>query len=78
MERYFHGEDYGYFVDLGGFNPVLYSNTVKFSNWNGVIVEANENRSTNIRDFQPHVTSLNFAVSNVSGEMGIFYEADFT
>lgn len=31
----------GYFVDLGGFNPVQYSNTVKFSNWNGIIVEAN-------------------------------------
>jgi hypothetical protein len=29
-----------------------------------------------IRDFQPHITSLNFAVSNVSGEMATFYEAD--
>jgi len=40
-------------------------------------VEANEKRSSMIRDFQPHITSLNFAVSNVSGEMATFYEADF-
>jgi hypothetical protein len=51
---------------------------IRLSNWNGIIVEANEKRSTNIRDFQPHITSLNFAVSNVSGEMATFYEADFT
>ena len=26
---------------------------------------------------QPHVTALNFGVSNVSGEIATFYEADF-
>ena len=31
-----------------------------------------------IRDFQPHITALNFAVSNVSGETATFYEADST
>ena len=50
---------------------------IRFSNWNGIIVEANEKRSTNCRDFQPHITELNFAVSNVSGEMITFYEANF-
>ena len=77
FEKYFHRIKYGYFVDLGGFNPIQYSNTVKLSNWNGVIVEANQRRSANIRDFQPHITSLNYAMSNVSGEIVTFYEADY-
>ena len=77
FEKYFHRIKSGYFVDLGRFNPIQYSNTVKLSNWNGVIVEANQRRSTNIRDFQPHITSLNYAMSNVSGEIVTFYEADY-
>ena len=38
LQKYFHRNKYGYFVDLGGFNPLQSSNTVRFSDWNGVVV----------------------------------------
>jgi len=41
FETYLHGIHDGYFLELGGFNPVFQSNTVGLANWKGIIVEAN-------------------------------------
>lgn len=67
----------GYFVDCGANNPIHMSNTIKLSNWKGVIIEADPEKASNIRDFEPTgVTALNFGLTNVSGTKTSFYEND--
>jgi len=38
IEKYLHRIRHGYFVELGGFNPVQKSTTLKLQDWRGLIV----------------------------------------
>ena len=67
------------YIDIGGFNPILFSNTYKLyqKNWSGVIVEANRNKTKEWQKIRPRDLVINSALVTEDynkDKIKIFYE----
>ena len=67
------------YIDIGGFNPILFSNTYKLyqKNWSGVIVEANKNKTKQWHKIRPRDLIINSALVTEDYDedtIKIFYE----
>ena len=53
-----------FYIDIGAFNPILFSNTYKLyqKNWSGVIVEANKNKTKEWHKVRPRDLVINSAI----------------
>ena len=69
------------YIDIGGFNPILFSNTYKLyqKNWSGVIVEANKNKTKQWHKIRPRDLIINSALVTEKynkDTIKIFYEKE--
>ena len=53
-----------YYIDIGGYNPIIFSNTYKLyqKNWCGLIIEPNKNKLKNWRKIRPRDYLINSAL----------------
>lgn len=65
LNSFFHDVNDGYYVDIGAYDPFVYSNTLNLhaKGWSGINVEAGMNRLKAFYYARPNDINLNFAVS---------------
>lgn len=62
----------GYFIELGAMDGIVYSNTKFFEDhlgWTGLLIEPEKNQFKKLKENRPNCTSLEYAVSEVEGEV---------
>ena len=70
LREYYRGKRAGFYVDVGGFHPIEYSNSHLFyrdGRWQGIVVEPNPEKSAAFRTMRPRDTLLPIAVSDEAG-----------
>lgn len=74
IERFFKDKSNGFYVDIGAFDPIIYSNTYKFylKGWRGINIEANPDQIQKIKDYRPGDIVLNIAISDVNEELSYY------
>ena len=72
--QYLHGIKNEFFVDIGAYDPTYASNTLTFTDWHGINVEASEERAHNFLFSRPEYPTYNFAMSSSTGDLMILYE----
>ena len=74
IERFFQGKRSGFYVDVGAFDPVIYSNTKLFYDmgWTGINIEANSDKIHRFNTLRPKDINLNVGVSDEAGKLDYF------
>lgn len=64
ITKYYYGMQNGYFVDIGGYDPIYASNTLNLHSmgWEGVNVEANPDRHKLLLLSRHHESNVNYAI----------------
>lgn len=75
IDTFFNGINDGYYVDIGGFDPIVLSNTLNLHSrgWAGVNVEANHNRLKTFYFQRPDAINLNVAIGPESDTIITLY-----
>lgn len=71
LYRLFQKKTDGFYIDVGAFHPIVYSNTYMFHKlyaWRGINIDASDKTIDLYNKFRPNDINLNIAVSNVEGE----------
>jgi FkbM family methyltransferase len=70
LERLFSGQEYGFYVDVGAWDPHLLSTTKHFHlrGWRGINIEPIESRCQLFREARPRDANLNVAIAAAPGE----------
>lgn len=70
LENFFWGKSLGFYIEVGAFDPLVYSNTYWFyaKGWRGICIEPNPELFEKFRARRPGDTVLNLAVSRSTGE----------
>jgi FkbM family methyltransferase len=70
LARLFAGQEHGFYVDVGAWDPHLLSTTKHFylRGWRGINIEPIESRCRLFRDARPRDTNLNVAIAQAPGE----------
>lgn len=71
LARLFQKKTDGFYIDVGAFHPILYSNTYMFHklfDWRGLNIDASEKTIELYNMMRPKDINLNVAVSNVEGK----------
>lgn len=70
LENWFWGKVSGFYVEVGAFDPLIYSNTYWFyaKGWNGICIEPNPSLYSKFCARRARDKVLNVAVSNSEGE----------
>lgn len=63
--KFFHDLTDGYFVDIGAYDPISFSNTLYLytKGWNGINMEASNSRYHNFLALRPEDQNLNYAIA---------------
>jgi FkbM family methyltransferase len=71
LARLFAGQERGFYVDVGAWDPHLLSTTKHFylRGWHGINIEPIESRWRLFRDARPHDANLNVAIAAAPGEI---------
>lgn len=66
IERFFQWKPEGFYVDVGAFHPITYSNTYKFyqRGWKGINIEPNPDSIARFNEVRPNDINLNFGISS--------------
>ena len=66
IAAFFEDVDSQFFADIGGYDPIKFSNTAYLyqKGWTGVQVEANPNLATSFTYIRPETTTVNMAVGD--------------
>src|SRR5215831_11449897 len=74
LARLFAGEERGFYVDVGAWDPHVLSTTKHFylRGWRGINIEPIESRCRLFRDARPHDTNLNVAIATAPGEIAFW------
>ena len=74
IDRFFNGRSSGFYVDIGAFDPVVYSNTLKFyqRGWRGINIEPNPDLIQKIRTHRPADINLNVAISDTCEKLSYY------
>ncbi|MFL5730839.1 MAG: FkbM family methyltransferase [Cytophagaceae bacterium] len=69
--RYFGDKQKGFFVDVGAFQPIKYSNTYAFykKGWRGINIEPNPDHFDMFRQIRPADINLNIGISEEPGKL---------
>jgi FkbM family methyltransferase len=78
LQNIFHNRPKGFYVDIGAFHPVMYSNTYVFylKGWNGINVEPNPENIQLFHRSRNRDITLNLAVSDTKEEL-TYYQFNF-
>ena len=62
----FYGLNDGFYIDIGAFHPIHYSNTFKFylQGWHGINIDARPNSMTEFQKIRPRDINLEIAISD--------------
>lgn len=68
LEEYFHGVNKGFYIDIGAYHPIRYSNTFKFylKGWHGINIDARPGSMQNFKKVRPKDINLEIAIGNRS------------
>lgn len=66
IQRYFEDKQNGFFIDIGAFHPIKYSNTYLFykKGWNGINIEPNPENIELFKVIRPNDLTLNIGISD--------------
>ncbi len=70
LEHVFKQQASGFYVDIGAFHPVFFSNTKTLYDrgWRGINIDANRDAITLFNQYRPDDINLNCAISDQEGE----------
>lgn len=68
LEEYFHGVNKGFYIDIGAYHPIRFSNTFKFylKGWHGINIDARPGSMQNFKKVRPKDINLEIAIGNRS------------
>lgn len=74
LNRIFNGKLKGFYIDVGSFHPVRFSNTYLFykKGWNGITLDARPGSSSLFKKIRPRDISLEIPINDVETEL-IYY-----
>ena len=80
LSNLFRKKERGFYVEVGAFEPLLFSNSYWFyaRGWRGICIEPNPELFVRFRDRRPRDTVLNLAVSHAAGEADFLCSAAFS
>ncbi len=67
--EYFQGQQNGFYVDVGAYHPVMYSNTYSLyrGGWRGINIEPDPVKRALFQKFRPQDRTLSLAISDTEG-----------
>ena len=76
LKKIFKNNNKGVYIDVGCYHPLEISNTALLydKGWNGINIDISEFSIKLFRFLKPDDINLNLAVSNINGEVDIFYQ----
>lgn len=68
LEEYFQGVNKGFYIDIGAYHPIRYSNTYKFylKGWHGINIDARPGSMQIFKKVRPKDINLEIAIGNRS------------
>jgi FkbM family methyltransferase len=74
IERLLGHKRKGFYVDVGAYDPIRFSNTKRFyeQGWNGINIEPDPRRSKKFRQDRPRDITLNVGIANKTGLLSFF------
>lgn len=71
-------ENHGFYVDVGAFDPVTYSNTARLYElgWNGVNIDANPQAIEKFKRMRERDVNISTAIAESNGEKPFYYAED--
>lgn len=74
LSQFFYGIDKGYFLDIGAYHPIIYSNTYKFylNGWRGINIDAMPGSMINFNNTRPEDINLEVGVSEEHNELDYY------
>ena len=78
--KYLSKKNNGFYVDVGANHPIKFSNThlMYKNNWSGINLDINEFSIDLFNFMRPMDTNLHQAVSNINGEIEIYFQKPFS
>jgi len=76
ISKYFKNENSGFFVDVGCYHPIQYSNTMLLykKGWSGINIDISEFSIKLFNFCRPRDLNLNLAISNKNGFIEFYYQ----
>lgn len=74
LQRIFHGKKNGFYVDIGSFHPVKYSNTYmlhRLFGWKGINIDASSESIELFKQSRPDDINIHSAVGSREGQMNL-------
>ena len=80
MAEYFRGMRDGFYVEVGAFHPILYSNTYRFykAGWHGITIEPNPLRASLFRRCRPRDIMIQCAISADEGTARFAIDGEYS
>jgi FkbM family methyltransferase len=80
LADFFADQPTGFYVDVGAFDPFLFSNTLLLyrRGWHGINIEPNSAGVARLQRFRPNDTNLGVAISDVAGEASFLLNGTFS
>lgn len=80
IQDFFKGKKKGFYVDIGSFHPILYSNTCCLYNkgWNGINIDINHTTIDLFNIIRPNDYNICAAISDKIEEVDIFFDDHFS
>ena len=80
IQKYFNNKKKGFYVDIGCFHPVMYSNTCLLFNagWKGINIDFNQTSIDLFNILRPNDYNICAAVSDTNSERDIFFDHNFS
>lgn len=71
LSQYFYGTSTGFFLDIGAYHPIKYSNTYKFylQGWRGINIDAMPGSMKAFNRLRPNDINLEIGVAEQGGEL---------
>jgi hypothetical protein len=80
LADFFAEQPTGLYVDVGAFDPFLFSNTLLLyrQGWHGINIEPHPDALARLQRFRPRDTNLGLAISDVNGEAAFRLDGSFS
>ena len=80
IQEYFKNKKKGFYVDIGCFHPIMYSNTCLLFNkgWSGINIDLNQTSIDLFNILRPKDFNICAAISNVTEKRDLFFDHNFS
>ena len=80
LRTLFSGQNNGFYVDVGAFNPIRFSNSYLFykAGWRGVCIEPNPRSHQMLERYRPRDINLRMAVASSEGELKLSVDEELS